>query len=349
MPSLQIEQFGDLVELTIDKYIKTDYVNLISDLTDHPAAKQLIKKSRMGHQSGTQIDFKVRLSTGESYEQIDPTTPDAVEMSDDFESAAIPFRKRKVSYTFLQEQVDFQAGPEKIIDLVKAKEDGADFDFLDGIENEFWSFPLATNTRNFYSLWYWCGKNSSTGFNGGTPTGYSNVAGLSPTTYSRWNNYTAQYTNVTLDDLIRKARTMAVSTDFKPPINVSDLGDTGSSRAYYTNLSVVQTFEDVADSRNDNLGADVAKMDGMATFRRAPVVYIPKLDGDTTNPFIQMNWNVFKIIVKNGWWNKRTVVAPYPGQRNQVAVFKDTYMNMACFNRRLLGVIATGTTYPLSV
>ena len=81
-------------------------------------------------------------------------------------------------------------------------------------------------------------------------------------------------------------------------------------------------------------------------FRRAPINWVPVLDADTTNPFYQMNWDVFKTIVKTGYWNARTVVKPVPGMRNMVAVYKDTWMNFACFNRRVLGVLSTGTTYP---
>lgn len=347
MASLNIEQFGDLVELTLKHYVRSDYTSLLTDLTDHPFAKQMVNKNHMDVQGGTQIEFKVRMGTANSFELISPTTPDRTEMTDDFQHATVPWRKMQVSYAFLQEQIDFNMGPEQIVDLVKAKEQGADFDQIEGLENIAWNFPQAADPLQLRTIPYWIVKNATEGFNGGIPTGYTDVAGLSPTTWPRWSNWTGNYTTVSLDDMIRKMRTMAERTDFKPPVSgVPDLGATGTARAYYTNLTVKQTFEDVLDARNDNLGTDLAKHDNQTMFRKVPVIYVPMLDRDTTNPMYQINWNTMKIMVKKGWWQKRTILKPWPGQRNQVAVFKDTYMNIVNFNRRLSGVLATGVTYP---
>lgn len=347
MPSLNIEQFGDLVELTLNDYIKDRYVNLLGDNTEYVAAPQLINKSRMEKKAGPYLEWKVRLTTANSYEHIYPTTPDNAGMSDDFQSCSVPVRKIKTHWAILQEQMDFNASPNKIIDIAKAKVDGADFDFIEGIENDFFAFPSASDNNNFRSLPYWVTKNATEGFNGGIPTGYSNVADLSPTTYPRWNNWTGQYTNWTIDDGITMARTMAERTAFKPPVKaVRDLGAAGLSRVYLTNLTVKQKSENIADSRNDNLGVDLAKNDNMVLFRRAPIQYVPQLDRDTTNPFYQMNWDVFKTLVQQGWWQRKTMLKPVAGQRNMMACYYDSYMNFACFNRRVLGVLATGTSYP---
>ncbi len=348
MASLNLEQFGDLVELTINHYVKEDYTSLLTDLTDHPAAKQLVNKNRMdGGQGGSQVEFKVRTGTANSFQLIAPTTPDRTQMSDDFQHAREPWRKIQTSYAFLEEQIDFNMGPEQIINLVKAKEHGCDFDWIEGIENLFWNFPSAADPLQLRSLPYWVTKNATQGFNGGIATGYSDVASLSPTTWPRWNNWTDQHTNVTLDDLIDKMRLMAERTDFKPPVAaIPDLGATGPARAYYTNITNKRIMENILDSRNDNIGTDLAKHDNETMFRNARIEYVPMLDRDTTNPVYQLNWNVFKIMVKKRWWQRRTILKPYPGQRNQVAVFKDTYMNFICTNRRLCGVISTGTSYP---
>ena len=89
MASLPLEQFGDLVELTIKKYVKNRYTSLLTDLVDHPFAKQLLKKARIdAGQGGTEYEWKVRFGTSDSYAQIDATTPDAVEHTDDFEAAS---------------------------------------------------------------------------------------------------------------------------------------------------------------------------------------------------------------------------------------------------------------------
>lgn len=347
MASLTIAELGDLNETTRVEYIENEYTDLIASLTDYPFAKKMANSNRMKKSGGTTFGWKVRVGTGDSYAQIDVTSPDQVELSDDFVGATCPLRKREHKYGFLLEEEDFNSGKERIIDLIKAKEKGCDFDFIKGLDTEAWAFPLAANTRNLRSIPYWVTKNATTGLYGGIPTGYSDVAGLSPTTYDQWNNYSGQYTNVTLDDLISMIRDMADLTAFQPPVaGVSALGD-DVDQQYYTNLSVKKAFENVADSRNDNLGPDVCKMDGKVMVRGAVINYVPALNADTTNPWYQLNWSTFKLVYM--WWRKHTKVAPHPGKRNMVANYYDYWLNLACWNRRANGVLATGVTYPVSI
>ncbi len=318
-------------------------------MQDHPAAKNLIKKHSMKIGSGKSFVFKIRMTTGNSFANISITDHDQVNIVDGFVDGQVQWRKSKVNYAFYDEEMSINRSPSRLINLIKTREDGALVDWIEGLENNFWNFPAATNTVTPFGLPYWCTKNATVGFNGGIPTGYTTVAALSPTTWPRWQNYSGNYTNITLDDLVRKARTMAEATWFKPPVSSVPNLETaaaGSQRGYFVNLTTRQSFEDIADSRNDNIGADVAKYDGAVMFRRAPLEYVPILDRDSTNPMYQIDWGVFKIIVQSGWWQKRTVLAPYPGQRNVSAVYLDSLYNIVCYNRRLLGVLATGTTYP---
>lgn len=346
MASLNIEQFGDLVELTLNEYIKTDYVALLTDLTDHPAAKALLNKARFAIKSGIQLEFKLDMGAESSYEHITATTPDSAELTDSFVSASVPWRKVKTSYAYLEEEMDFNMSPNQLVDVVKARERRCDADWIEGIESDWWTFHSVSDTNAFRSLPYWIHKNASTGFNGGIPSGYSDVAGLSPTTYPRWNNYTAQYTTFSLDDAVNKIRTMGMKTGFKPIIsNLPKLG-MNSRRAFYTNLTVHQTAADLADARNDSMGTDLAKHDGQVTIHRIPLEYVPKLDDDTTDPIYQIDWNSIKMMAKTDWFQRRTVQKPHPGQRNMVSVHKDSYLNFVCFNRRINGVVATGTSYP---
>ncbi len=349
MASMTIANFADLVELQIRDYIKPQYTSLLTDLQDHPAAKSLLNKNRMDRQGSPEgIFWKADMGTDSSYRHIDATTPDEAFIKNSFVGLTAPWRKVETKYAFIQEEMDFNMGPNQIVDLVKSRERRCDFDFIEGLERDFWGFPSAGDARAFRSLPYWITKNATQGFNGGIPSGYSDVGGISPTTYPRWNNYTFQYTNITIDDLISKLRDMADETSFKPPITgVPDLGAvSGPAKAYYTTRLVRKGFADAADARNENLGPDVATMDSKVMFRNAMIEWVPVLDADTTAPIYQIPWDVFKMFIKSGWWRKYTMLKPYPGQRNQVAVFYDYYFNFVCFNRRMAGVGATGTSYP---
>jgi len=348
MASLNIENFGDLLKATLSHFDEPDYTNLVTDLTDHPFAKRMAPKASMKIKSGKSCVFKVRMLTGNSFANISPTDHDQVNIVDGLVDGEVQWRKSGVKYAFLDEEVSINMNPQRLIDLIKMREDGADQDWIEGLEGNGWNFPSASDTLTPFGLPYWIPKNATEGFNGGVPSGYtSTVAGISPTTYSRWNNYTGQYTDVTLDDLISKARTMADKTNFKPMVrSVPDAGGDTPNRSYVTNLTVRQKFADVADGRNDNLGPDVSKMDSEVTFRRSPLEYAPMLDRDSTNPLYQLDWRHIKIYVQTGWWQKRTVLSPYPGQRNMTGVFMDSLYQIICRNRRTQGVLATGTTYP---
>lgn len=352
MPQMTIDQFADIVEDTIRDYVKSDYVNLLTDKQDHPAAKELINKARM-NRSGTSeqaegVYWKARMRTAASYRHIAATTPDQVNITNDYVGMSAPWRKVEVKYAFLEEEIDFNMSPNQIVNVVQQREKGMDFDFIEGIDIDFWAAPLASDPLAFRSLPYWCPKNATTGFNGGILSGFADKGGLSPTTWPRINSYAFAYTDITLGDFVSKVRDMIDLTYFKPPITgVPDLGKpSGPAKQFYTTLSVRKQCADLADARNENIGPDLAYYDGKVMLRGAEIVWVPELDKDTTGPFYQIDFGTFKMIPKRGWWQNRKIIKPYPGQRNQIAVFKDSYLAFLCFSPRTLGVGSTGTTYP---
>lgn len=345
MASKQIANFGDLLQTTLAHFERPDYVSLLTDKTDHPAAKQLIKKSRMKAKSGTSLDWRLQVTTGNSAANVAVTDQDQVNIEDGFISASLPWRKSKVSYAFYDEELTVNREPWALVDLIKAREMAAMVAWIELLENNFWNAPSASDTLTPLGLPYFCTKNATEGFNGGLLSGFSDFAGLSTATYPRLKNYTGQYTAVTADDFVLLARKMAILTDFKPPVpNSRELTSGGASRGYYLNLTLRQSLENYGDSRNDNLGRDLNPKAMM--LNNADLNYVPTLNDDTTNPFYQIDWSSFGIYVLDTWWQKRTVLSPYPGQRNVSAVFLDSIYQFITYNRRLNGVLATGTTYP---
>lgn len=347
MASLNIEQLADLLVLTQKSRVKGRYTSLLADLPSYWAANIFIKKSKMMMQPGPDFRWPVQLNGDSSFRAIAPTTPDFAEITDDFTEAVLPQRKVSVSTSFIEEMGDFNKGPNEIADLIQAKEDKMDVDFIKGFEQMWWSFPLITDTLRFFGLPYWVTKNATTGFTGGIPTGHSTVANLSPTSIAGWNNYAGLYTNPTADGLFRSVRIMGFATDFQPILSkIPDLGAAGTGGlGYYVNINTKMAAADASDARNDNIGPDLSKHDTITTIRRADLNYVPWLDRDTTDPFYQINWNVFKLLYISKWWQRPYIIKPVPGKRNQIAKYKDTYCQPACFNRRLCGVLATAATY----
>jgi hypothetical protein len=177
--------------------------------------------------------------------------------------------------------------PRRILDILKIRRIDAMISLTELMETAFWSFPTSTDDVTPYGIAYWivkAGMSTTGGFNGTLQSGYTTVGGVNPTTYPRWRNWNCQYTVVSKDDLIRKWREAATKTDFTPPVDGIPTFNTGDQYGFYSNYAVIGALEEVLEAQNDDLGEDVASMDGRAVFRRSPVNYVPKLDADTTGP-----------------------------------------------------------------
>ena len=68
-------------------------------------------------------------------------------------------------------------------------------------------------------------------------------------------------------------------------------------------------IEDVGEAQNENLGRDIAPYgDNMAVlaFRGHPLLYVPQLDADTTNPFYGIDHSTFMPVCPQGDYLRET-------------------------------------------
>ena len=348
MASIQASQLGDLLKTTLRELGRGRFTAIMSDLQEHWAMKNLLRKSNVDIQSGTAIQFDVVVSHSDSARNVGQGEVDVVNMNDGTIQGYIDWRQTTCNFAIIANEIDMNRDPARIVDLYKVRRVRALTAAAEIFESNFWDFPAATDTKTPFGLPYWATKSSSTtgGFLGGIPSGYSAVANISPTTYSRWNNWACQYATVSEDDFVRKAREAATKTDFKPPVEGITDFDTGGGYGFFANYTVVGRLEELTKAQNENLGNDVASQDGKTMFRRAPVNYVPKLDSDTTDPFYGINWGVMKTAFLRGW-NARETHIPVKHDQHTVAVtHMDWQYNFICYDRRRLMVLATGTTYP---
>ncbi len=134
---------------------------------------------------------------------------------------------------------------------------------------------------------------------------------------------------------------------FKPTVQGIPTAQIGGDEfGYYTNYAVVQPLEESVESQNDNLGKDIASQDGNVLFRRTPVVWVPWLDRDTTNPFYGINWSWVRAYVLGGEWMRETNIEYTPGQHNVSSHFVDLTWYIVVKNRRANFCLSNGTTYP---
>lgn len=345
MPLLA-SQLSDLVAMTQKDLGRPNFTEISSDLQNHTAMRTLLKKNRVVLTGGTGVEWNVMVNHANSASNVGLGASDNVNIVDTMVKANADWRNTTANYAFIGQEIDMNRDPARIVDLVKERRIACMISLSELMEDNFWGPPVAVDdTVTPWGVNTWIVKNATEGFYGGAPSGYTTI-GLNPTTYPRWKNWTGNYTAVTKDDLVRKLRKASRFTNFKPPVEGIPTFHTGDMYAYYSNYAVISGLEEILEAQNDNLGNDIASMDGKVLFRRGPVEWVPKLEADTTNPIYGINWGSFKTYVLQGWWLKETNVPIYPGQHTISAHFLDCTYQWIVKNRRCHFVLATGTTYP---
>ncbi len=353
MASLQAADLADLVTTTLNELGELKFTDLMSDYQNTIALKRLMKKNKTTFEAGPAVQWNIITDTNDSARFVGLGEPDIVNIKNVMTTAVIPWRHITWNWAIERREIAMNRSPRKIVDLTKTRRISSFGSAIIRFESAYWQVPAATDTVTPFGIPYYVVKTStaataanSNGFNGDVPSGYTTVASLLTTTYPRWKNYGDAYVSISKDDLVRKMRRMAVYTDFMPLVDEIPVYNTGDDYGYYTNYAVVSGMEELLEAQNDDLGPDVASMDGKVLFRRVPITFVKFLDGDTTNPVYSLNWGELKTMVLRGEWMRETTMPIYPGQHTLSATFTDCTFNMLCRNRRRQGVIATATTMP---
>jgi len=154
-------------------------------------------------------------------------------------------------YIYDQRLPAFQRGGTAIVNLVRTKYVGMMVSFYEYLEEVLWSKPDdSADTKTPFGVAYWVVKNATEGFSGGNPSGFtSGAADIDSDTYTRWKNYTAQYTNITKEDLVRKMRRAARQVAFRSPVShaVPSLASMGNG--IYLNDSVIGLIEEILEAQ----------------------------------------------------------------------------------------------------
>lgn len=339
-------QLNDLVAMTLRNLGKPNFTEIATDLQRHTAMASLLKQNRVVLASGYGVQWDVMVNHNGAASNVGLGASDNINIIDTMVQAQADWRNTTSNYAIIGQEIDMNREPARIVDLIRERRIACMIALAELMENNFWGPPVAlTDQVTPWGINTWLVKNATQGFHGGAPSGYTTI-GLNPTTYPRWQNYTDQYTSITKDDMIRRLRRAATFCDFMPPVENIPTFNTGNDWKYYSNYAVVGGLEEVLEAQNENLGQDIASQDGSVVFRRVPVMWVPKLETDTTNPVYGINWGDFKTYVLSGWWMKETNVPIYPGQHTISAHFLDCTYQWIMKNRRTSFVIATGVTYP---
>lgn len=340
---LQFSEIDDAVLLTQNALIKRGaFVDMQTDLSDHVAVREIWKGRQKQFEGGSNWEFEVQMDHNHSARTVGLYENDGSSVGDTMKRGEVSVRHINAHYIYDQREKAFQRGGVAIVDLVQTRYTGMMISLYELMETLLWSKPTdSSDTKTPFGIAYWVTRSATEGFNGGNPAGFADGrAGISTLEYPRFANYTAQYTKITKEDLVRKMRKAHRLSQFRSPVSHATPVVGGMSNGIYTNDAVIGLMEEILEAQNMNLGSDLASQDGRTLFKGTPITYAPKLDGDSTDPIYMLDWKWMACGVMSGWENNLSEPYMVPGKHNVRRVDLDASMNLVCTDPRRQAVIA---------
>lgn len=334
--ALTPEQIDDFVTLTQPLFKRRRWTDISLEYQEYVSA-QLIDEKKVVEQGGPEINFKIQTKNTGNARNTGLYATDVTRVEDVMTSAKVYWSYQTTNYSYDVNEDLFQSDRETIIKELTVRDHDAMNSMAELNELNLWSAPSGTSDTRPTGVPFWLQTSATEGFNGGNPSTHSSgCAGVSSTTYPRWRNYTFTYTQYTLDSLVKAVKKAAWNTNFRAPVPHPELGYGKSDYNIYTTYRVVEPLERLAETRNDNLGSDLAKYLGQVTIGGVPVKAVPYLEAnDTADPIYGINWKVFRPYVKRGVNMRRNPPKQSARQHNVREVHIDNAMNFVCTNRRL--------------
>lgn len=270
---------------------------------------------------------------------------DDVDVPDVMQQVRIPWRHSTTNMAFDRREEEMNSGAARIVDLVDVRRTTSMISYAELFETDFWSNPAdSTDKLKMFGVPYWIVWNATEGFNGSNPSGYTaGAGGLDSDTYTRWKNWSAQYSMVTKDDLVKKMRKASTFTRFMAPrMSNPSTFNTGDDYGYYCTYDILSGLEELLEAQNQNLGNDIASKDGRTMFRGNPVIWAPILENKDNSVMYGINWGVFKIAFLRGEVMKQTGPERAPSQHTVINVHWDSTTQVMVRDRRRNFVIAAG-------
>ncbi len=355
MPALQASGLADIMTATLPHLGKLKMTDMMSKYHDTIAVKRIFNQKKRKVDDGQSIRFNIIEDIGGSFTFVPLAWTASPTIKNVLTYGSVEWRYWKWDWSMIYEESIMNSGPSKILDIMKARRLSELGSMIVGLERHIWTAPDASDELSIYPIPYYIVKSNTAvttndGFNGGNPSGFSAVAGINTSLTTgaglRYRNYATQYSTVSKVDLIRKMRRGTVYTNFKPLSEDFSNYEVGDDRGWYTNYSVVSVMEEILEAQNENLGKDLASMDGKALFRGAPITTVQELDLDTTNPIYGIQWSVLGFTRMRNNWMRDIRVDLNPNQPTVSTVHNVSGCNTTCEDRRQQMVFATDTTMP---
>lgn len=334
---------ADLVAGVLYDLGRLKFQQIAQSLQHYEVFSKWFKKDKVAFDSGIGIQRTLMNKLSNAAEHVGLLDPLQVNIIDVLDQLQVPWRHARTHWALIyQSDILMNSGKSSIVSTIKTRRAAAMINLVEILEDAGWSAPSSSTDKLYpYGLPYWVVKASGTpSFQGGAASGHTLVAGVSLTDSPNFKNWTGQYSNVTKADLIKKLRTAHRKCQFVSPISIDDYrGTLGNQYRLYVNETTLSSLEDLGEAQNENLGRDLASMDGVMTFRRHPIIWVPKLDADTTNPVFMIDHSTFMPVCLRGDYLRESEAKQAPDQDNVYYVTTWLTYNYLCIDRRRNAVL----------
>lgn len=308
--ALTVYELNDIINSVLKHDLKGRMTNLDPTLLrGYPYANRIMRENIAKIKSGTDIKWEVNVDSGPTADNYGVYQTFTRTGGNSIKYASMQMKGTHSYYMFDVQEEDVNSGEHQLVDHIKNKDQNAQINLVKKIESQGWGNADSTDNLAPQGFLYWLPHvSSATVVQTGTyPSGYTDVAGLSATTYPAHASWGATYTAVVEADLIDKLDTVMTETRFMSPLTSMLIKDfsTGWDWALYCRYSVLKAMKLLAKQQNDNLGFDLDPADGRTAYRGIMVEDVPYLANDTRNSVIGVNWGVTKHFVQREWWMKR--------------------------------------------
>jgi len=343
MPTVEALDLGDLVATTLKDLGRFKVEQIAQTYQRYEVFPKWFKKDKMVIGSGHAIQRNLMNKHSSAARHVGLMDVDNVNIADVITQLTVPWRQCQTSWAIIYQETLMNRSPAKILDLIKVRRTDAMLSLIEELENTAWAAPsAATDETQPYGIPYWVVKATAAtpSFQGGSAFSDGVVAGVNLTTTPNYKNWAGQYVSKTKADLVKKMRDMHWYTGFVSPVTMADYrGSMGDQYRVYCNRSTTSAFEEIGESQNENLGRDIASIDGFSlAFRGNPIRTIAKLEADTSDPVYFIDHSTFYPTCLEGD-SFRESKKEAPHQHNIVQMFVDLSYNYVCVDRRRNGVL----------
>lgn len=335
------ENIQDLVASTLRDLGRMSFQQIAQSLQHYEVFAKWFKEDKVLFDDGIGIQRNLMTRLSNRARHVGMFEENNLSVPDLMKQLQIPWRHAQTNWQWEYREVLMNRGKSLIFNVIQPRRADAMISLAEELEDKAWSAPTVAQIHLPYGLPYWIVKNATEGFNGGLPADHTTVAGIDLEQHPTFKNYTNSYTTVSKTDLIPKMRTAKRKTMFVSPVTIQDYTKgTGERYRIYVNEETMTAFEAVGEAQNENLGRDIAYFFNNLVFRNHPIIWIPKLDEDTTNPVYGVDHDKFYPVVLRGDFLRESEPMQDPRQHNVYHVFVDLTYNYLCVDRRSQWVIA---------